>query len=90
LKLILRKAYHIIDTSTRPQERISAMSLSVDIYGKLMDLSTNSTILEKTLKWLESKNKTLGEEEQRPIKKEEIIEEEEEQEQKDSVKESEE
>jgi hypothetical protein len=55
LKLILRKAYHIVETSTRPQEVLSAMSLAVDIYGKLMDLSTNGAILEKTVKWLEEK-----------------------------------
>jgi len=28
------------------------MSLAVDIYGKLMDLSTNGAILEKTTKWI--------------------------------------
>jgi hypothetical protein len=48
LKLILRKAYNIINTSTRPQEVVAAMSLAVDIYSKLMDLSTNGAILEKT------------------------------------------
>jgi hypothetical protein len=52
LKLILRKTYDIVDKSTRTQEILSAMSLAVDIYGKLMDLSTNGAILEKTTKWI--------------------------------------
>src|SRR5215213_4666020 len=38
LKLILRKTYDIVDKSTKTQEILSAMSLAVDIYGKLMDL----------------------------------------------------
>src|SRR5215207_9258093 len=53
LKLILRKTYDIVDDkSKRTQEILSAMSLAVDIYGKLMDLSTNGAILEKTTKWI--------------------------------------
>jgi predicted transcriptional regulator len=53
LKLILRKTYEIIDDkSKRTEEVLSAMSLAVNIYGKLMDLSTNGAILEKTTKWI--------------------------------------
>src|SRR5215207_4978086 len=53
LKLILRKTYDIVDDkSKRTQEILSAMSLAVDIYGKLMDLSTNGAILEKATKWI--------------------------------------
>jgi hypothetical protein len=44
LKLILRKAYQIAEKSTKPQEVLSAIGLAVDIYGKLMDLSTNGSI----------------------------------------------
>jgi hypothetical protein len=33
------------------------MALAADIYSKLMDLSTNGSILTSTLKWLEDKKK---------------------------------
>jgi predicted transcriptional regulator len=71
LKLILRKTYDIVDKSTsKPQEVLSAMSLAVDIYGKLMDLSTNGAILEKTVRWLEDRKKILPTpEEQKQIDK---------------------
>jgi predicted transcriptional regulator len=49
LRLILRKTYDIINSSTKPKEVLSAMGLAVDIYGKLLDLSTNGAILEKTI-----------------------------------------
>jgi predicted transcriptional regulator len=53
LKLILRKTYEILeDKSKRTEEQLTAMSLAVNIYGKLMDLSTNGAILEKTTKWI--------------------------------------
>jgi predicted transcriptional regulator len=68
LKFILRKAYEIAEKSTKPQEVLAAMGLAVDIYGKLMDLSTNGAILEKTMKWLEDRKKILPtEEEQKKI-----------------------
>jgi hypothetical protein len=76
LKLILRKAYHIVETSTRPQEVIAAMSLAVEIYSKLMDLSTNGAILEKTTKWLAEKKQDQDQEK----KKETQLEQEQEQE----------
>lgn len=70
LKFILRKTYDIADKSARPQEILSAMSLALDIYGKLMDLSTNGAILEKTVKWLEYRKKILPTpEEQKQIDK---------------------
>jgi predicted transcriptional regulator len=71
LKLILRKTYDIVDKSTsKPQEVLSAMSLAVDIYGKLMDLSTNGAILDKTVRWLEDRKKILPTpEEQKQIDK---------------------
>ena len=47
LKVVLRKAYDIVDNSTRTPEVLSAMALIIDIYGKIMDLTTNSDILEK-------------------------------------------
>jgi predicted transcriptional regulator len=53
LKLILRKTYEIVeDKSKRTEEQLAAMNLAVNIYGKLMDLSTNGAILEKTTKWI--------------------------------------
>jgi predicted transcriptional regulator len=53
LKLILRKTYEILeDKSKRTEEQLTAMNLAVNIYGKLMDLSTNGAILEKTTKWI--------------------------------------
>jgi predicted transcriptional regulator len=53
LKLILRKTYEILeDKSKRTEEQLAAMNLAVNIYGKLMDLSTNGAILEKTTKWI--------------------------------------
>jgi predicted transcriptional regulator len=53
LKLILRKTYEIMDDkSKRTEEQLSAMNLAVNIYGRLMDLSTNGAILEKTTKWI--------------------------------------
>ena len=70
LKFILRKTYEMVDKATKPQEAISAMALAVDIYGKLMDLSTNGAILEKTVKWLEDRKKILPTpEEQKQIDK---------------------
>lgn len=70
LKFILRKTYEMVGKSTKPQEVISAMALAVDIYGKLMDLSTNGAILEKTVKWLEDRKKILPTpEEQKQIDK---------------------
>jgi predicted transcriptional regulator len=68
LKLILRKTYEIVeDKSKRTEEVLSAMSLAVSIYGKLMDLSTNGAILEKTTKWINelkerNQSKTISEE----------------------------
>jgi hypothetical protein len=77
LKIILRKAYHIIDNSSRPQDQLNAMSLCADIYSKLMDLSTNGEILTKTLRWISEQkkqqqplsddNKPTEEEEQKQI-----------------------
>lgn len=56
LKLLLGKMYDIINNkSSKPQEVLAATGVAVDIYGKLMDLNTNGAILEKTVKWLESK-----------------------------------
>jgi predicted transcriptional regulator len=53
LKLILRKTYEIMDDkSKRTEEQLAAINLAVNIYGKLMDLSTNGAILEKTTKWI--------------------------------------
>jgi hypothetical protein len=50
LKLILRKTYEIVDDkSRRTDEQLAAMNLAVNIYGKLLDLSTNGAILEKTI-----------------------------------------
>lgn len=71
LKFILRKTHEMINKSTsKPQEVLSAMSLAVDIYGKLMDLSTNGAILQKTVKWLEDRKKILPTpEEQKQIDK---------------------
>lgn len=59
LKLILRKAHEIMNKSTRVQDQINAMGLAADIYSKLMDLSTNGTIIEKTTKWLAEKKQQL-------------------------------
>jgi hypothetical protein len=60
LKLILRKIYEIIgDKSRRTEEQLAAMNLAVNIYGKLMDLSTNGAILEKTLAWVEDRKKLM-------------------------------
>ena len=60
LKLILRKTCDIVDDkSKRTEEQLAAMSLAVNIYGKLMDLSTNGAILEKTTKWLAQKKEQL-------------------------------
>ena len=60
LKLILRKTYDIVDDkSKRTEEQLAAMNLAVNIYGKLMDLSTNGAILEKTTKWLAQKKEQL-------------------------------
>jgi predicted transcriptional regulator len=60
LKLILRKTYEIVeDKSKRSEEHLAAMNLAVNIYGKLMDLSTNGGILEKTLAWIEDRKKLL-------------------------------
>ena len=65
LKLLLRKVHELINKSTRPQDQIHAMALAADIYSKLMDLSTNGSILTSTLKWLEDKKKiALTKEEQ--------------------------
>jgi hypothetical protein len=62
--------YDIAEKSTKTQEVLSAMGLAVDIYGKLMDLSTNGAILEKTVKWLEDRRKILPTpEEQKQIDK---------------------
>jgi glycine betaine/choline ABC-type transport system substrate-binding protein len=71
LKLILRKTYDLVDNkSKRTEEQLAAMNLAVNIYGKLMDLSTNGAILEKTLKWLEDRKKILPTaEEQKQIDK---------------------
>jgi hypothetical protein len=71
LKLILRKTYEIVDNkSKRTEEQLAAMNLAVNIYGKLMDLSTNGAILEKTVKWLEDRKKILPtSEEQKQIDK---------------------
>ena len=66
LKLLLRKAHELIDRSTRPQDKLHAMSLAADIYAKLMDLSTNGAILTRNLKMIEEMKKILPtEEEQR-------------------------
>jgi hypothetical protein len=60
LKLILRKTYKIVDDkSKRTEEQLAAMNLAVNMYGKLMDLSTNGAILEKTTKWLMQKKEQL-------------------------------
>jgi predicted transcriptional regulator len=68
LKLILRKTYEIVeDKSKRTEEILSAMSLSVSIYGKLMDLSTNGAILEKTTKWI-NELKQRSQERLQPVK----------------------
>jgi DNA-binding transcriptional regulator LsrR (DeoR family) len=71
LKLILRKTYEIVDDkSKRTEEQLAAMNLAVNIYGRLMDLSTNGAILEKTVKWLEDRKKILPTtEEQKQIDK---------------------
>ena len=68
LKLLLRKVHELINKSTRPQDQIHAMALAADIYSKLMDLSTNGSILTSTLKWLEEKKKIeLTKEEQNQV-----------------------
>jgi hypothetical protein len=60
LKLILRKTYEIVDDkSKRTEEQLAAMNLAVNIYGKLMNLSTNGAILEKTIKWLAERKEQL-------------------------------
>jgi hypothetical protein len=66
LKLILRKTYEIVDDkSKRTEEQLAAMNLAVNIYGKLMDLSTNGSILERTAKWI-SELKQRSQEQSQP------------------------
>jgi transcriptional antiterminator len=68
LKLILRKTYEIVeDKSKRTEEQLAAMNLAVNIYGKLMDLSTNGAILEKTTKWI-NELKQRSQERLQPVK----------------------
>ena len=67
LQVVLRKAYDIVETSTRTSEVLDALSLIADIYGKIMDLSTNGAILEKTVNQI----KQLKEQSQRALKEEE-------------------
>lgn len=57
LRLLLRKTHELMNKSTRPQDQLHAMALAADIYSKLMDLSTNGSILQRTLQWLENKKK---------------------------------
>jgi hypothetical protein len=47
--------------------RQAAMNLAVNIYGRLMDLSTNGVTFEQAVKWIEDRKKLLltPEEEQR-------------------------
>jgi hypothetical protein len=47
------------DKSKRTEEQLAAMNLAVNIYGKLMNLSTNGAILEKTIKWLAERKEQL-------------------------------
>jgi hypothetical protein len=60
LKFMLRKAYEIVeDKSKKTQEVLAAMNLAVNIYGRLMDLSTNGVTFEQAVKWIEDRKKIL-------------------------------
>jgi hypothetical protein len=60
LKFMLRKTYEIVeDKSKRTEEVLSAMSLAVNIYGKLMNLSTDGVTFEQAVKWIEDRKKLL-------------------------------
>lgn len=65
LKIILRKAFDIAnDPNSRKAEVLQSLGLISDIYGKLMDLSTDSKVISQAISWIEKKKERLQREQE--------------------------
>lgn len=65
LKIILKKAHEIANNpNSRTSEVLQSLSLISDVYGRLMDLSTDSKILAQAISWIERKKESLQQEQE--------------------------
>ena len=63
LKIVLRKAYDIANNpNNSTSENIQSLSLIANIYGRLMELSTDEKTIAQAVSWIEKKKEQLMEE----------------------------
>jgi IS30 family transposase len=64
-KTILKMAYQIAnDPNSKKSEVLQSLGLISDVYGKLMDLSTDGKTLEQAISWIDKKKELLKQDQQ--------------------------
>lgn len=63
LKIVLRRAYELANNpNNSTSENIQSLSLIANIYGRLMELSTDEKTIAQAVSWIEQKKKQLMDE----------------------------
>ena len=68
LKIVLRRAYDIANNpNNSTSENIQSLSLIANIYGRLMELSTDEKTIAQAVSWIEKKKEQLMQELQKEV-----------------------
>jgi DNA-binding Lrp family transcriptional regulator len=68
LKIVLRRAYDIANNpNNTTSENIQSLSLIANIYGRLMELSTDEKTIAQAVSWIERKKEQLMQELQKEV-----------------------
>lgn len=68
LKIVLRRAYEIANNpNNSTSENIQSLSLIANIYGRLMELSTDEKTIAQAVSWIEKKKQQLMNELQKEV-----------------------
>jgi hypothetical protein len=68
LKIVLRRAYEIANyPNNSTSENIQSLSLIANIYGRLMELSTDEKTIAQAISWIEKKKQQLMDELQKEV-----------------------
>jgi hypothetical protein len=68
LKIVLRRAYELANNpNNSTSENIQSLSLIANIYGRLMELSTDEKTIAQAVSWIEKKKEQLMQELQKEV-----------------------
>jgi hypothetical protein len=69
LKIVLKKAWEVAnEPDSKKSEVLQSLGLISDVYGKLMDLSTDGKTLEQAISWIERKKESLQQDQEQQEK----------------------